>query len=114
MSPKPDLRRKADPERAKVGWLRGLFGRGQADAPATASAPASRDRRSDFMVAALGVTLGLICALFPWYIFFNQDKFGVRAIRFGDNPTEQAGPITLYPQPDRIGEPMDTAELPAT
>ena len=26
------------------------------------------DRRSDFVVAALGVTLGLICALFPWYI----------------------------------------------
>ena len=31
----------------------------------------------------LGVTLGLICALFPWYIFFNQEQFGVQAIKFG-------------------------------
>lgn len=47
------------------------------------------DHRSDFVVAALGVTLGLICALFPWYIFFNQEQFGVQAIKFGgrgDNP----------------------------
>lgn len=41
------------------------------------------DRRSDFVVAALGVTLGLICALFPWYIFFNQEQFGVQTIKFG-------------------------------
>ncbi|RUX31474.1 hypothetical protein EOA13_05690 [Mesorhizobium sp. M7A.F.Ca.US.011.01.1.1] len=41
------------------------------------------DRRSDFVIAALGITLGLICALFPWYIFFNQDQFGVQAMKFG-------------------------------
>lgn len=41
------------------------------------------DRRSDFVVAALGVTLGLICALFPWYIFFNQEQFGVQTMKFG-------------------------------
>jgi len=41
------------------------------------------DRRSDFVIAALGLTLGLICALFPWYIFFNQEQFGVQAIKFG-------------------------------
>ena len=45
------------------------------------------DRRSDFVIAALGVTLGLICALFPWYIFFNQEQFGVRAIKFGGTGT---------------------------
>lgn len=44
-------------------------------------------RRSDFVVAALGVTLGLICALFPWYIFFNQEQFGVQAIKFGGTGT---------------------------
>lgn len=82
-------------------------------APAT-SASSARDRRSDLTVAALGVTLGLICALFPWYIFFNPDKFGVRAMRFGDGPAERSGPVTLYPQPDRIGAPMDTADLPPT
>jgi hypothetical protein len=45
------------------------------------------DRRSDFVIAALGVTLGLICALFPWYIFFNPEQFGVQAIKFGGTGT---------------------------
>lgn len=70
-----------------------------------------RDSRSDLTVAALGITLGLICALFPWYIFFNPDQFGVRAVKFSGQG-QQAGPITLYPQPDRIGAPMESADLP--
>jgi len=45
------------------------------------------DRRSDFVIAALGITLGLICASFPWYIFFNQDQFGVQAMKFGGTGT---------------------------
>jgi hypothetical protein len=45
------------------------------------------DRRSDLVIAALGITLGLICALFPWYIFFNQEQFGVQAIKFGGTGT---------------------------
>ena len=45
------------------------------------------DRRSDFVIAALGITLGLICALFPWYIFYNQDQFGVQAMKFGGTGT---------------------------
>lgn len=64
-----------------------------------------RDRRSDLTIAALGVTLGLICALFPWYIFFNPDEFGVRAMRFGGSGggTE---PIVLGAQPERVGAPV--------
>ncbi len=45
------------------------------------------DRRGDVVIAALGITLGLICALFPWYIFFNQEQFGVQAIKFGGSGT---------------------------
>ncbi|MER9305158.1 hypothetical protein NKJ06_24185 [Mesorhizobium sp. M0293] len=45
------------------------------------------DRRSDVVIAALGITLGLICALFPWYIFFNQEQFGVQAMKFGGSGT---------------------------
>jgi len=41
------------------------------------------NRRGDIVMAALGVTLGLTCALFPWYIFLNQEQFGVQGIRFG-------------------------------
>lgn len=42
----------------------------------------SEERRGDIMVAALGVTLGLTAAIFPWYVFFNQEQFGVRAMKF--------------------------------
>ncbi|RVC94645.1 hypothetical protein EN739_16410, partial [Mesorhizobium sp. M2A.F.Ca.ET.017.03.2.1] len=67
--------------------LDGLFPRTEWPEPPKAQFPRladrSADRRSDFVIAALGITLGLICALFPWYIFFNQDQFGVQAMKFG-------------------------------
>jgi hypothetical protein len=44
-----------------------------------------RWQASDFVVAGLGLALGVGCAVFPWYIFFNQEKFGVRAVRFEGN-----------------------------
>ncbi|RUU86597.1 MULTISPECIES: hypothetical protein [unclassified Mesorhizobium] len=64
----------------------GLFPRTEWPQPPKAPFPRLKktsDRRSDFVIAALGITLGLICALFPWYIFFNQDQFGVQAMKFG-------------------------------
>jgi hypothetical protein len=57
-----------------------------------------KDRRSDLVVAALGVTLGLICALFPWYIFFNQEQFGVQTIAFGGRG-HNSGRIVVDPRP---------------
>ena len=57
-----------------------------------------KDRRSDVVVAALGVVLGLTCALFPWYIFFNQDQFGVLAISFGGRG-HNVGRIMVDPRP---------------
>jgi hypothetical protein len=57
-----------------------------------------KDRRSDLVIAALGVALGLTCALFPWYIFFNQEQFGVQAIAFGGRG-HNAGRITVDPKP---------------
>lgn len=84
----------------------------QASVPFTAEPPAAnRDRRSDLTVAALGITLGLICALFPWYIFFNQDDFGVRAMKF-EGSGAGAGPILLGSQPKRIGAPVALQEIP--
>ncbi len=50
-----------------------------------ATSPAGRWKASDVVVAGLGIALGFGCAVFPWYIFFNQDKFGVRAVRFEGN-----------------------------
>jgi hypothetical protein len=56
-----------------------------------------KDRRSDLVIAALGVALGLTCALFPWYIFFNQEQFGVQAIAFGGRG-HNAGRIMVDPK----------------
>jgi hypothetical protein len=47
-------------------------------------------RRDDLTIAALGICLGLICALFPWYIFFNQEKFGPPSVTL-DSAGEMAG-----------------------
>lgn len=57
-----------------------------------------KDRRSDLVVAALGIVLGLTCALFPWYIFFNQEQFGVQAISLGGRGPN-AGRIMVDPRP---------------
>ena len=89
-----------------------LFDRKRKPVPFTAQSTAkSRDRRSDLTVAALGVTLGLICALFPWYIFFNPEEFGVRAMKFGGSGggTE---PIVLGAQPERVGAPVAVQDIP--
>ncbi|TGT75101.1 hypothetical protein EN802_08810 [bacterium M00.F.Ca.ET.159.01.1.1] len=97
--------------------LDGLFPRTEWPQPPKAQFPRladrSADRRSDFVIAALGITLGLICALFPWYIFFNQEQFGVQAIKFGGSGSnsgregggvvaERSGPLTAkdVPSPD--------------
>ncbi|UVK50855.1 hypothetical protein DBIPINDM_004044 [Mesorhizobium sp. AR02] len=80
------------------------------------------DRRSDFVIAALGVTLGLICALFPWYIFFNQEQFGVQAIKFGGTGTNsgragggvvasRSAPLTAKDVPNTSIDPLATGTV---
>lgn len=97
---------------ARPARLPGLFARKRRPVPFTSEPPPSRrERRSDLTVAALGVTLGLICALFPWYIFFNQDDFGIRAMKF-DGAGGETGPILLGSQPQRVGAPIEAAEIP--
>jgi hypothetical protein len=87
-----------------------LFGRRAAVAPGLT--PQSRDRRGDLVIAGLGIALGLGCALFPWYIFFNQDKFGIRALKFEGQGERETGPIYLGSQPDRVGAPMTVEDIP--
>lgn len=65
--------------------------------PAVGRVPAGKPgrTRSDLTIAALGVTLGLICALFPWYIFFNPEQFGPRAMKFSGAEAELAGDAAM-------------------
>ena len=107
-------RAEEEAEAARDSLLSGLFNRPQAkptsvkravpgnvEWPVPPQAPFPKiekaDRRSDFVVAALGVTLSLICALFPWYIFFNQEQFGVQGIKFGGKGDNAGRIVTSSP-----------------
>jgi len=70
-----------------------------------------RINRGDAIMAALGVGLAIVCALFPWYIFYNQEQFGVRAMKFQGNQSGNA-PSSVSPQPMRVGQPMDVRDMP--
>ena len=88
-------------------FLARVFRRKRTKAAFTAEVSQSRrDRRSDAVVAALGVTLGLICALFPWYIFYNPEQFGVRAIKLGTGEFSPTGPMPVGRQSVRVGAPI--------
>jgi hypothetical protein len=74
--------------------------------------PAKKEsRRSDLVIAGLGLALGLTCALFPWYIFFNQDQFGVQAITFGGRG-HNAGRVTVDARPGGKGTPLADQQIP--
>ena len=93
--------------------LAGGLPRGNAPriAPAAGRRRAKKSDRGDLTVAALGVTLGLICALFPWYIFFNQDKFGVQEFVFEGNRSGKRPSEVAY-QPQLITKPFSTGDVP--
>jgi hypothetical protein len=52
--------------------------------------------------------------MFPWYIFFNQEEFGIRAMKFQGNGGLGTGPIAIGPQPERVGAPMSVEKAPET
>ena len=82
--------------------------------PAKPVAPASsRTQRGDFVIGGLGILLGLTCALFPWYIFFNPDKFGPPSVQFqGGDTIASIGRITFDDLPQRIGTPLEDGDAP--
>lgn len=91
--------------------LAALFSAAAAPAPARTPAEVERDkrdRRGDFIMATLGVALGLTCAVFPWYIFFNQEQFGVQAIKFGGRGGN-AGRSAAASGPGSGAQPFDQA-----
>lgn len=120
-------RAEEEAEAARNSLLSGLFnkpktkpangklaGSGRVEWPVPPQAPFPRiekvDRRSDFVVAVLGVTLSLICALFPWYIFFNQEQFGVQTIKFGGKG-ENAGRLVTEPRSGSDVTPLGIQEI---
>ncbi len=87
------------------GWLGARQPKGSSEAAREGT------RRSDITIAGLGITLGFICALFPWYIFFNPEKFGPPAMKF-EGGGQTTGPVASGPQPQRVGAPMNIEDVP--
>jgi len=69
---------------------------------------------TDRIIGWSGVLLALGSAFFPWYVFFNEDKFGldyIRRIVSRDLP-EWAGRPVVNPSPSGIGDRDNNRALP--
>jgi hypothetical protein len=108
MPPKP-TDSTVERKRPSLRWL-ALLRRKRQDA-----AKPARGLTSDVLVAGMGVGLGLVCALFPWYIFLHQDKFGISSIKFSEmipkgTPGLGEGPLrigAIWKLPDRKDAGLD-------
>jgi hypothetical protein len=104
-SPLPDLPAPSAPPAAKAKERRPKW-RSRPGPGAARPMPERPKRRlitGDMMIGGLGVALGLGCALFPWYVFLNQEQFGIRGLRLAG--TEAAYIANPNYQPTRIGAP---------
>lgn len=48
--------------------------------------------RGDIFLFASGTLLAGFCAFFPWYVFLNQDQFGIRAVKLENIPSSGPAP----------------------
>jgi len=107
-----EQKRVREEERRKAGGRRLWLFRERAPKPVKVKMTRKQGgRRGDLIVAALGIALGFGSAAFPWYIFLNPDKFGIRAMKFSGAGDRQEGPIYLGSK-ERIGAPMSVDEIP--
>ncbi len=75
-------------------------------------APAKRGRvTEDILLGLFGVALGLGSAFFPWYVFFNQEKFGIRAVKLDSEIQSVGGLSSSTPQLTRIADPAEIKEI---
>jgi hypothetical protein len=69
---------------------------------------------ADRVIGWSGALLALVAAFFPWYVFFNEDKFGleyIRQITSRDLP-ERAGKAVVIASPSGIGDRDNNTVLP--
>lgn len=65
----------------------------------------------DILLGLFGVALGLGSAYFPWYVFFNQEKFGIRAVKLDSEIQSVDGLSSSTPQIARIADPAEVKEI---
>jgi hypothetical protein len=86
-----------------------------ADEPVPPLGPKSKGLfTADRVIGWSGAALALTAAFFPWYVFFNEDKFGleyIRQIASRDLP-EWAGRPVVNASPSGIGDRDKNAALP--
>ena len=66
-----------------------------ADEPVAPPKPARQRRRvstTDRVLGLTGVALACAAAFFPWYVFFNEEKFGIRVADWGRTRDLPEGP----------------------
>lgn len=81
--------------------------------------PAKKQRRAGFLTSDRflgwsGALLAVTAAFFPWYVFFNEDKFGISiatSMLSRDLPS-WVGRSEVNPSPAAIGNKNDIAALP--
>ena len=71
----------------------------------------SPGRSTDIVIAGFGVALGLVCAMLPWYVFLNQEEFGIRALVFEGNGSDEL-PARLAYQHAAIRAPFAANDIP--
>lgn len=94
------------------GILRGLLVLSEKSQAARRKRRHLKQRSGDIIVAGLGISLGLVCAFFPWYVFFNQDQFGIRRVQFAGGSTTQVLPENLTYQPTLVGKGFSLEDVP--
>ncbi|MCT7377581.1 hypothetical protein [Chelativorans salis] len=62
----------------------------------------------DWLTIGCGIGLAVVCALFPWYIFFNQEAFGIRPLQFSGQPGG-FGADSLAARSELVGERIPLA-----
>lgn len=71
-------------ERRFFRWGRKRPAAAEGPAPARAAGKPRRARYkvSDAILTGIGLGLGIASFSFPWYVFYNQEQFGPKAMRF--------------------------------
>jgi hypothetical protein len=76
----------------------------------------AKDRRrggwGDMAIVAGGLALAAGCAVFPWYVFFNQEQFGIQAMNFAGNDAAATMPDDLAYAPERVRRQLNPGEIP--
>lgn len=104
-------RNAPEPERPLAGSVKPTVGPATPPMPQRLRPPKRARLTEDILLGLFGVALGLGSAFFPWYVFFNQEKFGIRAVKLDSDIQSVDGLSSSTPQMPRIADPAEIREI---